>query len=79
MSEQEFLDAVLRRLRAVLGDDRADRDSLRVSVRRMYRAGFDLHDAVDYVMLTEEVSPELDEAAALRRMANIGAKYPRWI
>lgn len=61
---------------AVLSE--ADEFILRAELSKMEREGWPLDMAVRYLILTEEVSPALDEKFALARMAEIRAEFEKY-
>ena len=79
LREQEFVDAVMRRIRAIMeatGADMADEPMIRSDVPRLFNKGYTVDDAVALLKNTEEVNPTLPEDFALRRMKIITDKYP---
>lgn len=55
-------------------------DSLRRHVEvLLFEYDFTVDDAVRYGRCWEEVSPNLEEETALRRMREIGSRYPKYL
>lgn len=75
MELQDFIDAVLKRLPEI--PEKFDLQCTIDSIRKCYKDGFSLDDAVRFNRCLEHVNPELSEETALRRMHEISMKYRR--
>ncbi len=75
MTEAEFVEHVMARLPELT--DPLEIGMFREDAAHRFRRGFTLEDCVRIMRLTEHVNPEIPEASALRRMADIEKKYPR--
>jgi hypothetical protein len=72
---REDVAAIMKRL-PVIVDDR-DREMTEATAQGLLDEGWTPNDVIRYLLCTEEVSPDLDEATALERMAAIRAHYER--
>lgn len=72
---EQFQDRVMASIGPL--PDPADARALRTGVARLHGMGMTAADAVAWCRCTEEVTPDLDEDAALARMAGIEAQYSR--
>lgn len=76
ITESEFIDNVMTHLLSINPDlGTHEKGLLSTDAGRMFRAGWDVQDAKNCLRQTEEVSPDIPEATALRRMHEIHAKY----
>ena len=69
MEFDEFKKAVMDKLPAI--PDKRDYEATERGCGRLYEDGFTVEQAIRFSLCTEEVSPELDEDIALKKMHNI--------
>ena len=67
-----FIDTVMLRLPTIQPSDLA---GVRSAVATCFYQGFTLDDATHFALCMEEVSPDLPELIALRRMSALREKY----
>lgn len=76
VTEQDaFVDLAMARLPEI--PDARDVAAARACAADCFHKGFSLYDAVRYLNSLEHVNPDMPEDLALRRMAEIDARYPK--
>jgi hypothetical protein len=72
MTYYDDVQTVMRRLPVL---EARDEPLIRAEAEQLLRRQWTVNDVVTYLHLLEEVSPDLDEETALRRMSLIEARY----
>lgn len=74
LTQDEFVKKVLDRIGTL--PDPNDIGTITEHAIECFQEEFSINDAVAVIRCREEVSPDLDEDVALKRMKEIGSKYP---
>jgi hypothetical protein len=75
MTQQQFLHDVFKQIGGLVEAEYLS--TILHHAEELYEDGYTVNDACRTLRCREEVSPDMDEDVALKRMAEIGKKYPR--